>query len=139
MTQRAIVDLPQPDSPTTPSVSPFLTVKVTPSTAFTRGDFLLEDDPARDGEVLLEVLDDEQLVARGLPARGLRLRLGASSRRVSEVSQLRRLAVLRLLVEVAALEVRRIVRDGRAARAPRPCRPPSRTGSAGGSGSRAAG
>ena len=35
MTQRAIVDLPQPDSPTTPSVSPFLTLKVTPSTAFT--------------------------------------------------------------------------------------------------------
>jgi hypothetical protein len=35
ITQRAIVDLPQPDSPTTPSVSPFLTVNVTPSTAFT--------------------------------------------------------------------------------------------------------
>ena len=35
MTQRAIVDLPQPDSPTTPSVSPSLTVKLTPSTAFT--------------------------------------------------------------------------------------------------------
>src|SRR4029077_15904216 len=32
--QRAIVDLPQPDSPTTPSVSPALPVKVTPSTAF---------------------------------------------------------------------------------------------------------
>jgi hypothetical protein len=36
MTQRAIVDLPQPDSPTTPSVSPFLIVKETPSTARTR-------------------------------------------------------------------------------------------------------
>jgi hypothetical protein len=35
MMQRAIVDLPQPDSPTTPSVSPFLTLKVMPSTAFT--------------------------------------------------------------------------------------------------------
>ena len=33
--QRAIVDFPQPDSPTTPSVSPFFTVNVTPSTAFT--------------------------------------------------------------------------------------------------------
>ena len=33
--QRAIVDLPQPDSPTTPSVSPRSTVKDTPSTAFT--------------------------------------------------------------------------------------------------------
>ena len=35
MTQRAIVDLPQPDSPTTPSVSPSLTAKETPSTALT--------------------------------------------------------------------------------------------------------
>jgi hypothetical protein len=35
MMHRAIVDLPQPDSPTTPRVSPRLTVKVTPSTAFT--------------------------------------------------------------------------------------------------------
>ena len=35
MTQRAIVDLPQPDSPTTPSVSPCRTVKLTSSTAFT--------------------------------------------------------------------------------------------------------
>ena len=35
MTQRAIVDLPQPDSPTTPSVSPRRTLKLTPSTAFT--------------------------------------------------------------------------------------------------------
>jgi hypothetical protein len=35
MTQRAIVDLPQPDSPTTPRVSPSRTVKETPSTALT--------------------------------------------------------------------------------------------------------
>ena len=33
--QRAIVDLPHPDSPTTPSVSPCLTVKLIPSTALT--------------------------------------------------------------------------------------------------------
>ena len=33
--QRASVDLPQPDSPTIPRVSPALTLKVTPSTAFT--------------------------------------------------------------------------------------------------------
>ena len=33
--QRAIVDLPQPDSPTTPSVSPRLSVKETSSTALT--------------------------------------------------------------------------------------------------------
>src|SRR5919198_730794 len=35
MMQRAIVDFPQPDSPTTPSVSPCRTAKDTPSTAFT--------------------------------------------------------------------------------------------------------
>ena len=35
MMQRASVDFPQPDSPTMPSVSPSLIVKLTPSTAFT--------------------------------------------------------------------------------------------------------
>ncbi len=35
VTSRPIVDLPQPDSPTTPSVSPALTVKSMPSTART--------------------------------------------------------------------------------------------------------
>src|SRR5262249_37821327 len=35
MSSRASVDLPQPDSPTTPSVSPFSTVKDTSSTART--------------------------------------------------------------------------------------------------------
>jgi hypothetical protein len=35
MMQRASVDLPQPDSPTIPSVSPDLTEKLTPSTALT--------------------------------------------------------------------------------------------------------
>ena len=33
--QRPVVDLPQPDSPTTPSVSPFSTSKLTWSTAWT--------------------------------------------------------------------------------------------------------
>src|SRR5438477_6856259 len=32
---RPVVDLPQPDSPTRPRVSPCLTVKLTPSTALT--------------------------------------------------------------------------------------------------------
>ena len=35
MITRASVDFPQPDSPTMPSVSPRLTVKLTSSTAFT--------------------------------------------------------------------------------------------------------
>ena len=63
MMQRAIVDLPQPDSPTTPSVSPSLDGEADAVDRLHRGDLLLEDDPARDREVLLEVLDDEQLVA----------------------------------------------------------------------------
>ena len=36
ITQRAVVDLPQPDSPTRPRVSPSCRVKLTPSTAWTR-------------------------------------------------------------------------------------------------------
>ena len=67
--QRAIVDLPQPDSPTTPSVSPFLHRERHAVDGLHGRDFLLEDDPARDREVLLQVLDDEQLVAGGLPLR----------------------------------------------------------------------
>src|SRR5688572_21707634 len=35
ITRRAVVDLPQPDSPTMPSVSPLATLKSTPSTART--------------------------------------------------------------------------------------------------------
>jgi hypothetical protein len=34
-TERAVVDLPQPDSPTIPSVSPCRTSKLTPHTAWT--------------------------------------------------------------------------------------------------------
>ena len=37
--QRAVVDLPQPDSPTSPSVSP-CAVRQTPSTALTCADLL---------------------------------------------------------------------------------------------------
>ena len=74
-TQRAIVDLPQPDSPTTPSVSPAFSVKLTPSTALTAPTSLLEDEPPRDREVLLQALDDAgdlahaALRARSAPAR----------------------------------------------------------------------
>ncbi len=35
MMARPVVDLPQPDSPTSPRVSPFTTLNDTPSTAFT--------------------------------------------------------------------------------------------------------
>ena len=67
--QRAIVDLPQPDSPTTPSVSPSLSDEVDAVDGLHGGDLLLEDDPSRDGEVLLQPLDAQELVGhRHLPA-----------------------------------------------------------------------
>ena len=96
ITQRAIVDLPQPDSPTTPRVSPSRTVKRDAVDGLDRTDLLLEDDPARDREVLLQVLDDEELGAAR--ARGVGRHLGL---RHHPGEELLRLAVLGLLVEVA--------------------------------------
>jgi hypothetical protein len=48
---RPVVDLPQPDSPTRPTVSPALTVKLTPSTAWTAPNWRL-NTPARSGKCL---------------------------------------------------------------------------------------
>ena len=91
-------------------------------------DLLLEDDPARDREVLDEVLDDEQVVAAPCrrPSTDLRQRAG---------EQLRGLAVLRRLVEVARLQVPRLGSRPAAAPAASTCRRPSRRGSGDGSGS----
>ena len=141
MMQRAIVDLPQPDSPTTPSVSPSLDAEADPVDRLHGRDLLLEDDPARDREVLRQALDDEEIVAaRGSRRSAVRAILGTSARLCDRRrEQLLGLAVLGLLVEMAGLEVLRLVRDRRRARAPSTCRRPSRTGSADGSGSRAAG
>ena len=61
--QRTSVDLPQPDSPTIPSVSPSRSVNETPSTAFTVAISFWKMIPRRDREVLRQVLDDEELVA----------------------------------------------------------------------------
>ena len=84
------------------------TLKETPSTALTRADLLLEDDPARDREVLLQVLDDEQLVAEPPRCRSapVRRRSGRRcSRRCTSASRADFFALqtsrLRLLVEVA--------------------------------------
>ena len=106
MMQRASVDFPQPDSPTIPSVSPSLSVKLTAVDRLHRGDLLLEDDPAGDREVLLDVVDDEELVACELGAVPVRLPAGcvlngSLSARLPAIT-LRPFAVLRLLVEVAA-------------------------------------
>jgi hypothetical protein len=43
--QRPVVDLPQPDSPTRPSVSPVRTAKSIPSTARHRADLRLKKSP----------------------------------------------------------------------------------------------
>ena len=77
MTQRAIVDLPQPDSPTTPSVSPFLTVKVTPSTAFTEATSFWKMIPRVTGKCLFRPSTTEELVA-GVVAGACCLRACAS-------------------------------------------------------------
>ncbi len=49
---RPVVDLPQPDSPTSPSVSPFRIVKLTSSTAWTRATSR-EKSPPRMGKYFL--------------------------------------------------------------------------------------
>src|SRR5581483_10180697 len=49
---RPVVDLPQPDSPTRPSVSPRLISKETPSTAFTSATFRWKIRPAVTGKYI---------------------------------------------------------------------------------------
>ena len=67
--QRTSVDLPQPDSPTMPSVSPSRSVKETPSTAFTVAISFWKMIPRVTGKCFCQVLDDEELVGaqRWLP------------------------------------------------------------------------
>ena len=67
MMQRAMVDLPQPDSPTTPSVSPLRHGEGDAVDRLDAADLLLEDDAAGNREVLLEVLDLEQRLRRSAP------------------------------------------------------------------------
>ena len=57
-TRRPVVVLPQPDSPTMPSVSPFATLKLTPETAFTVA-VDRRRNTAADRELLHEVGDLE--------------------------------------------------------------------------------
>ena len=61
MIVRPSVVFPQPDSPTTPSVSPRMTVRSTPSTARTWPTVFLKH-PGLDRELLDEMLDPEDLV-----------------------------------------------------------------------------
>ena len=61
--QRPVVDLPQPDSPTRPSVSPGAMSKLTPSTACTTS-ALRAEQAAADREVLDQVLDAQERLNR---------------------------------------------------------------------------
>src|SRR6266571_2145486 len=63
--ERPVVDLPQPDSPTRPSVSPGMISNDTLSTACTRA--IAREEAASDREVFLEVLDPEQGLCHGGP------------------------------------------------------------------------
>src|ERR671914_689423 len=112
MTQRAIVDFPQPDSPTTPRVSPERTVNETPSTALTDATSRWKTIPRVTGKCFFRSSTTRSsLPATGVPSvarivvdnlRGLRQGPG---------KELRGLAVLRLLVEVTRLEMARVVAD----------------------------
>src|SRR5262249_47920466 len=62
-----------------------------------RRDFLLEDDPPGDREVLLEVLDDEELVALQIQLR-VRSSLHLGRQGVSAIMPARSLAASRFLV-----------------------------------------
>ncbi len=64
MTTRASVDFPQPDSPTIPIVSPRLHRERDAVERLHRGHLVLEHDALGDREVLRDVLDLEERVAR---------------------------------------------------------------------------
>ena len=75
MIARDSVVLPQPDSPTSPSVSPSSIESVTSLTACTRADLAVDEKPLLDREEDLEVVDvDERRAVGGrrlTPAPGL--------------------------------------------------------------------
>src|SRR5215212_4711481 len=104
MMHRASVDLPHPDSPTMPSVSPDFTVKLTPSTAFTAPTCFWKMIPRVTGKCFLT----SSMTSRSSAMENLLARLGHG-----RFEQLRGLPILRLLVQMTRLEVRRIVRDRR--------------------------
>ena len=133
---RPVVDLPQPDSPTRPSVSPGITSNETPSTARTTPAGL-PNTPFLIGKVLGEVADGEQRLDGSDGCDGVARRCGAVMRRAATTSG--------SCVSRAALRARR--RDGSATRGRRRSdraadarsrSAPTRTGSDRGSGSRSA-
>ncbi len=71
---RAVVLLPQPDSPTRPSVSPCWTVKLTPSTARTKPCWRFKSQPREKGKWTWRLRTSR----RGLARRGGWLRFRGS-------------------------------------------------------------
>ncbi len=66
ITSRAVVDLPDPDSPTSPSVSPLRMVNDTPSTAWTDATSRWKTTPSMTGKCLTRSVTR----TRSCPARG---------------------------------------------------------------------
>ena len=77
---------------------------------FHGGNLLLEDDPARDREMLLEVLHDQEVVARTT----VTAHVGTILFHLGEHAgkQLLDFAIFRGLVEMTCLKVRGVARDG---------------------------
>ena len=81
ISKRAVVDLPQPDSPTTPSVSPFMTLKLMPSTACTCA-LTLPRGP-RKGKYLRKPVTDTNRLPRTTPITLAHARTSIAVRRLS--------------------------------------------------------
>jgi hypothetical protein len=62
---RPRVDLPQPDSPTRPSASPWVSVKLTPSTALTVPDLAAEEDALLYREMRPQIADFQERFGHG--------------------------------------------------------------------------
>ena len=105
ITQRAMVDLPQPDSPTTPSVSPLCQREGDAVDRVDAADLLLEHDAAGDREVLDQILDHQQLVGHQ------HIRLASAGGTEALGGDPLDLVLLHGFVQVAALDVRRVARN----------------------------
>src|SRR5438309_10157294 len=117
MMQRAIVDLPQPDSPTTPSVSPSLIANETPSTAFTEATSFWKMIPRVTGKYFWRssTTRSSSPVSSSCVWRSIACSGTATLRRLRHHAgeELSRLPVLGLFVQVTRLEVPRVVGNRR--------------------------
>src|SRR5262245_16264649 len=103
-TTRPVVDFPQPDSPTSPSVSPDATWKETPSTAFTAPILRWNRMPRVIGKCFLRLVTLSSASpppvsgAWPISAAGLVVVKGPSSRHEDVVQNVLRLGLVRALV-----------------------------------------